>query len=113
MFHLEHVIDGGEHRGGDREQRAAMRKNCAWRSVFLFDRCPGAMHRGLEQDRALAHAIGSTLASTLFVARAETSPGDEMCGRRDRFMLTPISETITCALRLLIPVIDMIKATAV
>jgi hypothetical protein len=84
---LEHVIDGGEDRGGDREDRlllaAASHDAGELRlqiAVLLFDGCPGALHQGgLEPDGALAYAIGSTLASTLVVARTKTSPGEEMC----------------------------------
>ena len=79
---LEHVIDCGEHRGGDRKDRlllAAASRNaeelCLQLAVLFSDRCPGALHqRGLEPDGALAHPIGSTLAGTLVIARTKTSP---------------------------------------
>src|SRR5262249_19654735 len=79
---LEHVIDGGEHRGRDREDRLLLATASRDAeelglqiAVFLFDRCPGALHqRGLEPDGALAHPIGSTLAGTLIVPRTKQSP---------------------------------------
>jgi hypothetical protein len=79
---LEHVVDGGKDGGGDGHDRlfgAAPGFYAVELSlqvaVFLFCRCPGALEQsGFEPGSTLAHAIGSTLAGTLVVARTYASP---------------------------------------
>jgi hypothetical protein len=79
---LEHVIDGGKDRGGDGHDclfGAAPDLDTVELSlqvaVFLSYRRPGALQqRGFEPGSTLAHAIGSTLAGTLVVARTYACP---------------------------------------
>jgi hypothetical protein len=76
---FEHVVDGSKDRGRDG-----------------FYRGPGALYqRGFEPSAALAHAIGSSFAGTLVVARAYAGPREEMFGRREPAHVDPISETMT------------------
>src|SRR5262249_28721020 len=83
---LEHVVDGGEDRGGDRHDRllgASLRFDAVELgveiAVFFAHRCPGALHQcGLEPGRSLANARGAALAGALIAARADTRPGNEI-----------------------------------
>jgi transposase-like protein len=53
-------------------------------AIFLFCGRPRAVpRRGFQPGSTLAQPIGSTLASTLVVARTYGSPRDEMCSRRE------------------------------
>src|SRR6266851_6834114 len=83
---FEHVVGGGEDgcgHGADRLLGAAPGAQAVELgvevAVLLFRAGPGALHQqGLEPGSALAHAVGSALASALVVARAQAGPGDEM-----------------------------------
>src|SRR5262249_1693305 len=94
LIHLplfEHVVDGGEDRGGDGDDRllrTAPRLYVvelgAQLRVLLAHRRPGALdERGLKPRRTLAQAIGAALAGALIVARTDASPGDEMAVGRE------------------------------
>src|ERR1700746_2234098 len=88
---LEHVVDGGEDRGGDghdRLLRTAPRLDVvelgAQVSVLLPHRRPGALHqRSLEPGRTLTQASGAALAGALIVAWADAGPGDEVAVGRE------------------------------
>src|SRR5215831_2450958 len=117
---LEHVVDGGKDRGDDGHDRLlgaapgfeAIKLGLQV-AAFLFYRSPGALRqRGLKPGSALTLTIGSTFAGALVIARTYASPGDEMWAEGNRLMSMPISETMTCALRFLMPGIDMINSTA-
>src|ERR1700692_325552 len=79
---FENVVDGSKDRGRDGHNRLlgattgfdAVELGLQI-TVFLFYRRPGALYqRGFEPSAALAHAIGSSFAGTLVVARAYAGP---------------------------------------
>src|SRR6266542_1204239 len=86
---LEHVVGGGQHRGGDRDdgllrapatfEAEELRAEVA---VLLAGGGPRALDEGgLQPGVAGAGAGGAALAGTLVEARTEPGPGDEMAGR--------------------------------
>jgi len=108
---LEHVVDGGEHGGGDGADRFLGAAPCfqpvelgAVIAIFLFDRRPCRLdHGGLEPGGALAQSRGLLLAGALVLAGTEARPGDEVTGRREAVMSVPISERMVTADWALIP----------
>src|SRR5260221_11679654 len=83
---LEHVVDGGEQRGGDGADRLLRSASAAQSvelrfvvAVFLALRRPGALdEHGLEPGRTFAQARGFALAGALVVTGAQTRPGHEV-----------------------------------
>ena len=84
----QHVVRGGEHRGGHGEDgllgaaasldAQELRSQVAGLDAY---RGPGGGHQGgLDPGAALAHAGGATLAGALVAARAQPGPGDQMAG---------------------------------
>src|SRR5215216_5925261 len=88
---LEHVIDGGKDRGGDRADgflRTAPVPQAEELGLviaaFLADGRPRALdqHR-LEPRRALAQARGLALAGALVLPRTHAGPGEQVPGGRE------------------------------
>src|ERR1700741_3710927 len=79
---LQHMIDRGEHRGGDGADgflRSALGSEPSELrpviAVFLARGCPGALDEdGLEPGRAFAQARGLALAGALVLARIHPCP---------------------------------------
>jgi len=83
---LKHMVGGGDHGGGYREDRlfgAAARASAVELAlqVGVLDphRCPsGGYQSGFKPSGTLAHTCGTTLAGTLVAARTQSGPGHQV-----------------------------------
>jgi hypothetical protein len=85
----KHPVDGGQDRGGDRDDRLLSAHGGrgdgegGQAAGFGASGAPGDLDQeGLEPGGALAQAGGAAFASTLVVGGAEPGPGDQMGRRR-------------------------------
>src|SRR5215217_7819838 len=87
----EHVINGGQDRGGDRDRRLFRATASLEAQELSFEvaallprRRPGALHQhGLEPGRSLGHPGRAALAGALVETGNQTRPGQKMPGGRE------------------------------
>src|SRR6202021_977416 len=85
---LQHVVDRGQHRGGDRADglfRAVLAAQAVELrlviAVFLTAGRPGALdQQSLQPRRALAKTRGIALAGAFVLTGTQTRPGEKMAG---------------------------------
>src|SRR5437667_3916849 len=117
---LEHVVSGGEDRGGDGADRLLGAAPSAQPHELRpqvgclgAGGCPRALDQHIfEPERSLAQAGRPPLVGTFVIARAQPGPRPQVPGRGEPLMSVPISDRMTWALSSLTPGIVLSCLTA-